>query len=124
MSSCLRVAWRIIYSGVSYSNFLLVFILNYGIGREAFYYLHSRQLYFVTEALFNVKSGGSYFQPLSWNVRMEVAIGAARGLAFLHNAETTVIYRDFKTSNILLDSVYSSSCIFSIICLMAKFNEL
>lgn len=36
---------------------------------------------------------------------MKVALGAARGLAFLHGAETQVIYRDFKTSNILLDSV-------------------
>ncbi|GMP49362.1 hypothetical protein CsSME_00016369 [Camellia sinensis var. sinensis] len=47
---------------------------------------------------------GSYFQPLSWNLRLRVAIGAAKGLAFLHSAETKVIYRDFKTSNILLDS--------------------
>ncbi|XP_051113866.1 probable serine/threonine-protein kinase PBL8 isoform X2 [Andrographis paniculata] len=29
-----------------------------------------------------------------------------KGLAFLHNAERPVIYRDFKTSNILLDSDY------------------
>lgn len=36
---------------------------------------------------------------------MKVALGAAKGLAFLHNAESQVIYRDFKTSNILLDSV-------------------
>lgn len=43
---------------------------------------------------------------------MEVAIGAARGLAFLHNAETQVIYRDFKTSNILLDSVFTSCSLF------------
>ncbi|KAL8483875.1 hypothetical protein ACS0TY_026527 [Phlomoides rotata] len=52
--------------------------------------------------------GGSYFQPLSWSVRMKIALGAARGLAFLHNAETQVIYRDFKTSNILLDSNYNA----------------
>lgn len=39
---------------------------------------------------------------------MKIALGAARGLAFLHNAETKVIYRDFKTSNILLDSVGTS----------------
>jgi len=36
---------------------------------------------------------------------MMIAFGAAKGLAFLHNAERPVIYRDFKTSNILLDSV-------------------
>ncbi|KAF2547023.1 hypothetical protein F2Q70_00019576 [Brassica cretica] len=29
------------------------------------------------------------------------------GLAFLHSSETRVIYRDFKTSNILLDSEYN-----------------
>ncbi|KAK3226368.1 hypothetical protein Dsin_006230 [Dipteronia sinensis] len=51
---------------------------------------------------------GSHFQPLSWGIRMKVALGAAKGLAFLHNAETTVIYRDFKTSNILLDSSYNA----------------
>ncbi|XP_042049868.1 receptor-like cytoplasmic kinase 176 [Salvia splendens] len=51
---------------------------------------------------------GSYFQPLSWRIRVKIALGAARGLAFLHNAETQVIYRDFKTSNILLDSNYNA----------------
>ncbi|KAJ4827369.1 putative serine/threonine-protein kinase pbl9 [Turnera subulata] len=51
---------------------------------------------------------GSYFQPLSWKLRLKVALGAAKGLAFLHSAETKVIYRDFKTSNILLDSNYNA----------------
>ena len=39
---------------------------------------------------------------------MKIALGAARGVAFLHNAETRVIYRDFKAANILLDDVCSS----------------
>ncbi|XP_030464288.1 probable serine/threonine-protein kinase PBL9 [Syzygium oleosum] len=51
---------------------------------------------------------GSYFQPLSWNLRLKVAHGAAKGLAFLHSAQAKVIYRDFKTSNILLDSNYNA----------------
>ena len=36
---------------------------------------------------------------------MKVALGAAKGLAFLHSDEAKVIYQDFKTSNILLVSV-------------------
>jgi serine/threonine protein kinase len=60
-------------------------------------------------SLFNIgniiETGGSYFQPLSWSLRLKVALDAAKGLAFLHSSETKVIYRDFKTSNILLDSV-------------------
>ncbi|KAI3760488.1 hypothetical protein L1987_50883 [Smallanthus sonchifolius] len=51
---------------------------------------------------------GSYFQPLSWSIRLKVALGAAKGLAFLHSAETKVIYRDFKTSNVLLDLDYNA----------------
>ncbi|KAK9725192.1 hypothetical protein RND81_05G128100 [Saponaria officinalis] len=40
---------------------------------------------------------------------MKIALGAAKGLAFLHEeAEKPVIYRDFKTSNILLDAEYNA----------------
>ncbi|KAF8398597.1 hypothetical protein HHK36_017528 [Tetracentron sinense] len=46
--------------------------------------------------------------PLPWSIRMKIAFDAAKGLAFLHEAETPVIYRDFKTSNILLDLIECS----------------
>lgn len=44
-------------------------------------------------------------QLLPWATRIKVAIGAARGLTFLHDSNQQIIYRDFKASNILLDSV-------------------
>ncbi|TQE07630.1 hypothetical protein C1H46_006773 [Malus baccata] len=46
-------------------------------------------------------------EPLPWEIRLKIAIGAARGLAYLHNSEK-VIYRDFKASNILLDPAYNA----------------
>ncbi|XAR67200.1 Non-specific serine/threonine protein kinase [Bertholletia excelsa] len=49
-----------------------------------------------------------YSVSLPWSARMKIALGAARGLAFLHEAEKPVIYRDFKASNILLDSDYTA----------------
>ncbi|KAL6882621.1 hypothetical protein ACP4OV_011311 [Aristida adscensionis] len=51
---------------------------------------------------------GSSFEPIAWNLRLRIAIGAARGLAFLHSSEKQVIYRDFKASNILLDTHYNA----------------
>ncbi|KAK7290531.1 hypothetical protein RIF29_05022 [Crotalaria pallida] len=43
-------------------------------------------------------------EPLDWSTRMMIAAGAARGLNYLHNeAKPAVIYRDLKSSNILLD---------------------
>ncbi|KAL6864678.1 hypothetical protein ACP4OV_015829 [Aristida adscensionis] len=50
----------------------------------------------------------SHFQPLSWNLRMKIALGAAKGLAYLHSDNAKVIYRDFKTSNILLDANFNA----------------
>ncbi|XP_019187787.1 PREDICTED: probable serine/threonine-protein kinase NAK [Ipomoea nil] len=45
---------------------------------------------------------------LPWELRMKIALGAARGLAFLHTTEKQVIYRDFKAANILLDGDYNT----------------
>ncbi|VVA27918.1 PREDICTED: serine/threonine-kinase [Prunus dulcis] len=45
---------------------------------------------------------------LTWSRRMKIALDAAKGLAFLHGAERPIIYRDFKTSNILLDGDFNA----------------
>ncbi|KAJ6671362.1 hypothetical protein OIU85_015145 [Salix viminalis] len=42
--------------------------------------------------------------PLTWFIRMKIAIGTAKGLAYLHEGlEPKVVHRDVKSSNILLD---------------------
>ncbi|XAR64262.1 Non-specific serine/threonine protein kinase [Bertholletia excelsa] len=47
-------------------------------------------------------------ESLPWETRMKIVVGAARGLAFLHTTEKSVIYRDFKPSNILLDADFNA----------------
>ncbi|CAL5418583.1 unnamed protein product [Camellia sinensis] len=47
-------------------------------------------------------------EPLSWSTRMKIAVGAARGLEYLHcKASPPVIYRDLKSANILLDENFN-----------------
>ncbi|AQK66909.1 Protein kinase superfamily protein [Zea mays] len=45
---------------------------------------------------------------LSWTTRVAIALDVARGLAFLHGPDRPIIYRDFKSSNILLDAKFNA----------------
>lgn len=46
--------------------------------------------------------------PLDWNTRMKIALGAAKGLTYLHDvANPPVIYRDMKAANVLLDENFN-----------------
>ncbi|XP_051132347.1 serine/threonine-protein kinase PCRK1-like [Andrographis paniculata] len=47
--------------------------------------------------------------PLSWPARLRIALDAARGLTYLHEEmDFQIIFRDFKSSNILLDDQWNA----------------
>ncbi|KAK4754110.1 hypothetical protein SAY87_002214 [Trapa incisa] len=47
--------------------------------------------------------------PLTWEIRMKIIIGTAKGLTYLHEGlEPKVVHRDIKSSNILLDKQWNA----------------
>ncbi|KAK1436662.1 hypothetical protein QVD17_02444 [Tagetes erecta] len=59
--------------------------------------------YIVNGTLKDILSGRSGIR-LDWMRRLKIALGAARGLQYLHDlADPPIIHRDVKTNNILLD---------------------
>ncbi|XP_023537613.1 probable serine/threonine-protein kinase At1g01540 [Cucurbita pepo subsp. pepo] len=46
--------------------------------------------------------------PLPWDIRMNIIVGTAKGLTYLHDGlEPKVVHRDIKSSNILLDKQWN-----------------
>jgi len=48
---------------------------------------------------------------MDWPRRLQVALGAAKGLAYLHSSSDVgipIVHRDFKSTNILLDDNFEA----------------
>ncbi|KAJ6673167.1 KINASE CX32 putative-RELATED [Salix viminalis] len=53
--------------------------------------------------------GKGSVQPLPWDIRFKIAKGVAQGLTYMHSPDqVSVIHRDLKSSNILLDKFYNA----------------
>ncbi|XP_051147654.1 proline-rich receptor-like protein kinase PERK1 [Andrographis paniculata] len=52
---------------------------------------------------------GKGITPINWATRMKIALGAARGLRYLHeDCHPKIIHRDIKSANILLDENFEA----------------
>ena len=44
--------------------------------------------------------------PLEWRVRLQMALGAAAGMCYLHNCAPPIIHRDLKSPNLMVDRYF------------------
>ncbi|KAJ0704703.1 putative transferase, protein kinase RLK-Pelle-RLCK-VIIa-2 family [Helianthus annuus] len=47
-----------------------------------------------------------YTGPLAWNLRIKIALGAVKGLAYLHKPESIIMCHDFNSTSILFDQSF------------------
>ncbi|KAH8512807.1 hypothetical protein Peur_056727 [Populus x canadensis] len=78
------------------------------------YCIHGETRFLVYEMMQNGSlesqlHGPTHGSALTWNLRMKIAVDVARGLEYLHeHCNPPVVYRDLKSSNILLDSNFNA----------------
>ncbi|KAF2321418.1 hypothetical protein GH714_041011 [Hevea brasiliensis] len=67
------------------------------------------QCVFAVKEIVDEKFEGEGRPVLDWATRVKIAVGAARGIAYLHeDCHPRVIHRDIKSSNILLDNNFEA----------------
>lgn len=62
---------------------------------------------------------------LSWIMRVQIALDAARGLEYIHeHTKTHYVHRDIKSSNILLDGAFRAKVLVSLLLTSLLSNDL
>lgn len=88
---------------ISYQHLLNSF-LNKNISYQHVFFAATICFMYLQWEMFNLLEGQT---SLSWIMRVQIALDAARGLEYIHeHTKTHYVHRDIKSSNILLDSAF------------------
>lgn len=76
------------------------------------------------QGMINKEEGdrGVGMRMMEWKTRVAIALGAARGLEYLHEAAAPrILHRDIKSTNILLDEMLHAKVLLELLFLISCF---